>query len=255
MPGSSKKTALSILFTLIIPVKNLDFLETACYTTWTDPGVETSKPSFNYNNFHPIEIDLIQEKPTVNTLDAIAQRRSIRRFKPVPLPEDVLQTIIGAGIQAPSGKNKQPWRFIIVKEDQRPEMVRILREGIARAKADGEDPGSSEYTARIMEHAPVTVFVFNPDGLSPWLPHSIDQNISELVDTQSIGAAIQNMLLAAQDLGVGSLWICDVFYAYQALSDWLGEKGQMIAAVSFGYPAESPAARLRKSYSELVRIR
>jgi nitroreductase len=191
----------------------------------------------------------------MNTFDAIAQRRSIRRFKPDPLPDDVLQSIIGAGIQAPSGKNKQPWRFVIVKEDQRPEMVRILRAGIAEAKAEGADPGSSEYTARIMEHAPVTVFVFNPDGLSPWLAHSIDQNISELVDTQSVGAAIQNMLLAAQDLGVGSLWICDVFYAYEALCDWLGEKGQMIAAVSFGYPAESPAARSRKSYSELVRIR
>jgi nitroreductase len=106
-----------------------------------------------------------------------------------------------------------------------------------------------------MEHAPVTVFVFNPDGLSPWLAHSIDQNFTELVDTQSIGAAIQNMLLAAEDLGVGSLWICDVFYAYQALCDWLGEKGQMIAAISFGYPAESPAARSRKSYNEVVRVK
>jgi nitroreductase len=191
----------------------------------------------------------------MNTLEAIAQRRSIRKFKPDLLPEDVLHTILGAGIQAPSGKNKQPWRFVIVKEDQRPEMVRILRKGIAKAKADGMDPGSSEYTAKIMERAPVTVFVFNPDGLSPWQAHSIDQNISELVDTQSIGAAIQNMLLAGQELGVGSLWICDVFYAYEDLSDWLGENGQMIAAVSFGYPAESPAARSRISYTELVRVK
>jgi len=191
----------------------------------------------------------------VNTLEAIAQRRSIRKFKPDPLPEDTLQAIINAGIQAPSGKNRQPWRFVIVKEDQRPEMVRILREGIAKGKAEGDDPGSSEYSAKIMERAPVTVFVFNPDGLAPWLAHSIDQNFTELVDTQSIGAAIQNMLLAAQELGVGSLWICDVFNAYRALCDWLGEKGEMIAAVSFGYPAESPAARSRKSYTEVVRVK
>ena len=191
----------------------------------------------------------------MNTLDAIAQRRSIRKFKPDPLPEEILQTIIKAGIQAPSGKNRQPWRFVIVKEDHRPEMVRILREGIAKVKAGGGEPGSSEYSANIMERAPVSVFVFNPDGLSPWLAHSIDQIIDELVDTQSIGAAIQNMLLAAQDLGVGSLWICDVFYAYEALCDWLGEKGEMIAAISFGYPAESPAARSRKSYTEVVRVR
>jgi nitroreductase len=191
----------------------------------------------------------------MNTLEAIAQRRSIRKFKPDPLPEEILRAIIQAGIQAPSGKNRQPWRFVIVNPDQRPEMVRILREGIAKEKAEGGDPGSSEYTTNIMERSPVTVFVFNPDGLSPWLAHSIDQNFTELVDTQSIGAAIQNMLLAAQELGVGSLWICDVFYAYQALCDWLGEKGEMIAAISFGYPAESPAARFRKPYSEVVRVR
>ena len=191
----------------------------------------------------------------MNTLEAIALRRSIRKFKSDPLPEDVLHTILGAGILAPSGKDKQPWRFIIVKEDQRPEMVHILRQGIAKVKANGMDSGSSEYSARIMESAPVSVFVFNPDGLSPWLPHSTDQNIDEVVDTQSIGAAIQNMLLAAQDLGVGSLWICDVFYAYTALCEWLGEKGAMIAAVSFGYPAESPAVRSRKSYTEVVRVR
>ena len=191
----------------------------------------------------------------MNTLDAITQRRSIRKFKPDPLPEETLQVIINAGIQAPSGKNRQPWRFIIVKEDQRPAMLSILREGIAKHKAEGDDTGSSEYSANIMESAPVTVFVFNPDGLAPWLAHSIDQNFTELVDTQSIGAAIQNMLLAAQELGLGSLWICDVFYAYETLCSWLDEKGQMIAAVSFGYPAESPAARPRKSYSELVKVK
>ena len=123
----------------------------------------------------------------MNTLEAIAQRRSIRKFKPDPLPEDTLQAIINAGIQAPSGKNRQPWRFVIVKEDQRPEMVRILREGIAKGKAEGDDPGSSEYSAKIMERAPVTVFVFNPDGLAPWLAHSIDQNFTELVVGSQFG--------------------------------------------------------------------
>jgi nitroreductase len=191
----------------------------------------------------------------MNTLEVIAARRSIRKFKSDPIPGEVLHTILTAGIQAPSGKNRQPWRFIIVGEDQRSEMVRILRAGISKTRADGEDPGSSANSASIMEQAPVTVFIFNPDGIYPWLAHSIDQNFSELVDTQSIGAAIQNMLLAAQHLGIGSLWICDVFYAYEDLCNWLGEKGQMVAAVSFGYADESPAARMRKPYDRLVRVK
>jgi F420 biosynthesis protein FbiB-like protein len=189
----------------------------------------------------------------MNTIEAIEQRRSIRQFKATPVPDDLVEQVLHAATQAPSGKNRQPWRFVVVKEGQRPEMVRLMRQGIARCQARGDDPGSSEWTTKVMEQAPVTVFIFNPDGIHPWLAHSIDQNFSELVDTQSVGAAIQNMLLAALAVGLGSLWICDVFYAYEELSQWLGQPGQLIAAVSLGYPAEQPAARPRKTVSEVTR--
>ena len=190
----------------------------------------------------------------MNTLETIAKRRSIRKFKDIPVPDDLLQKILQAGAQAPSGKNRQPWRFVVVKENKRAEMVQVLRKGIAKAKAQGDDIGSSPWSANVMEQAPVSVFVINPQGLPPWLAHSIDQNFSDVVDIQSIGAAIQNMLLAAQELGLGSLWICDVFYAYEDLMNWLGEKGELIAAVSFGYADESPAARSRKPLEEIVRV-
>ena len=189
----------------------------------------------------------------MNTLDAIAGRRSIRRYKDKPVPDMVLKTILTAATQAPSGKNRQPWRFVIVTGDKRAEMVRVMREGIAKEKARGEDPGSSEGSADIMEQAPVTIFIFDPGSMPPWLTRSIGQMFTDVVNIQSIGAAIQNMLLAAQDLGIGSLWICDVFYAYEDLRNWLGEEGQMIAAVSLGYADESPPARPRKPVSEVAR--
>jgi F420 biosynthesis protein FbiB-like protein len=189
----------------------------------------------------------------VNTLDAIAARRSIRRYKDTPIPDEALQAILTAATQAPSAKNRQPWRFVVVMGDSRAEMVQVMRQGIAKAKAEGEDPGSSEWSADLMEQAPVTVFVFNPDGLHPWLTRSIDQMFRDVLNIQSIGAAIQNMLLAALDLGIGSVWICDVYYAYEELRNWLGESGQMIAAVSLGYPDESPEARSRKPLSQVAR--
>jgi F420 biosynthesis protein FbiB-like protein len=189
----------------------------------------------------------------MNTLDAIAARRSIRKFTDAPISADDLQAILTAAIQAPSGKNRQPWRFVVIEGEARAEMVRLMRQGIARMQGQGENTGSAEWSANIMETAPVTVFVLNPHGLHPWLAHSIDQNCQNLVDVQSVGAAIQNMLLAAHDLGLGSLWICDVFFAYDELIKWLGEDCQMVAAVSFGYPAESPAARPRKTVDEVTR--
>ena len=189
----------------------------------------------------------------MDTLEAIATRRSIRKFKDQPLPDEMIKTILKAATQAPSGKNRQPWRFVVVQSEHRAEMVRILREGVAQEKAQGQDPGSTEWSANVMEQAPVTVFIFNAHGMYPWLAHSIEQNFQNLVNVQSIGAAIQNMLLAAVELGLGSLWICDVFSAYEGLCNWLGEQCQMVAAVSFGYPDESPDARSRKPLNEIVR--
>ena len=189
----------------------------------------------------------------MNTLEAIEQRRSIRRFKDTPVPDEIIETILRAATLAPSGKNRQPWRFVVVRGDRRAEMVRLMREAIARIKEQGDNTGSSEWTANVMEQAPVTVFVFNPYAETKGGIRTLEDALWSIVDVQSTGAAIQNMLLAAQDLGVGTLWICDVFYAYDELCAWLGQEHQMIAAVSLGYPDERPAARPRKPVSEVTR--
>jgi nitroreductase len=188
----------------------------------------------------------------MNTLDAIAGRRSIRKFQDKPLPDEVVRQILEAATLAPSGKNSQPWRFYVVREEKRAEMVRVMREGMAHAQEAGVPLGSAEGSARIMERTPVTVFVFNKDAQFAESPQDVGDVLGTLVDVQSIGAAIQNMLLAALELGVGSLWICDVFYAYEELCAWLGETHQMIAAVSFGYPDEAPGPRPRKGVDEVT---
>jgi nitroreductase len=188
----------------------------------------------------------------MNTLEAIAQRRSIRKYKEAPVPDELIEKVLTAATQAPSGMNRQPWHFVVVKEDKRMEMTRLMREGIQKAKDAGINIASSPGTARIMDLAPVTIFVFNTDRLNEdqgWTP--IDR-IMNVMDVQSIGAAIQNMLLAAHELGLGALWIGDVFYAYDELCAWMGETHQMIAAVALGYPDEEPPARPRKAVDDVT---
>ena len=185
----------------------------------------------------------------MNTIEAIAQRRSIRQFKDTPISDEIIVKILNAAIQAPSGKNRQPWRFVVVKQDERSEMIRIMRNAIDKVKKQGSDIGSSEWTANSMEQAPVTIFVFNANA------ENVEGKMleqSNVVDVQSIGAAIQNMLLASQEFGIGTLWICDVFYAYNELCAWLGQTHEMIAAVSLGYPDEQPKARPRKPVNEVT---
>ncbi len=191
----------------------------------------------------------------MNVLEAIEQRRSIRKFRDTPIPDEVMEKILRAATLAPSGKNRQPWCFVVVRQDKRAEMVRVMREGIDRSKGRGMNPGSSEWTAKVMEQAPATVFIFNDGAEHVQPPRDIGDYMMNVVDVQSIGAAIQNMLLAAQGMGIGSLWICDVFYAYEELCAWLGQTHQMIAAVSFGYPDEQPKARPRKTVDQVTEWR
>ncbi len=189
---------------------------------------------------------------SMKVFESIANRRSIRNFKSDLISEEAIRKILQAGLLAPSGKNNQPWKFYVVQGEKRAEMIAQMRAGIIRSESQGNDTGSAKYTIRVMDQAPVTVFVYNRFGTPPWITQSIDQNFSDLVNIQSIGAAIQNMLLTAEEFGLGSLWICDVFSAYEELSAWLGEQSALIAAISFGVPDEHPVARKRKDVNELV---
>ncbi len=183
---------------------------------------------------------------------AIEDRRSIRRFKPDPLPGELVTAILDAARLAPSGKNNQPWRFVVVQGEARRQMGECLQAGLAASRKRGLPLGSAENTFRIMGEAPATVFVFNPGDTPPWEDKPILRRVGTLVDTQSVGAAIQNMLLRAQELGVGSLWICDTFYAHDEVCAWLGQRGLLVAAVALGYPDEAPGARPRKALEALV---
>jgi nitroreductase len=141
-------------------------------------------------------------------------------------------------------------------------MLQAMRSGIANEKNHNgllpnslQHIGGAEHTMRIMEQAPITVFVFNTLENHLWDDTNAEGKFFDMANIQSIGAAIENMLLTATDLGLGSLWICDVFFAYREICQWLDEKDQLIAAVSFGYPDESPEPRPRNKLSDVVEWR
>jgi nitroreductase len=186
----------------------------------------------------------------MDIFELIEARKSIRKFKPDPVSQEVLEKILKAATLAPSGKNKQPWHFYVVQGEKRAEMVAEMQKGMDRLESQGINTGSARYSIRVLAQAPVTIFVFNPTGKHPLKKRDTLEVYSDVVDIQSVGAAIEHMLLAATDLGLGSLWICDVFFGYEELCAWLGARGQMIAAVSLGYADQKPRLRPRKSISD-----
>ena len=106
-----------------------------------------------------------------------------------------------------------------------------------------------------MRQAPVLLIILNTNGTSPFLPIDEDRRVSEICDSLSIGAFIQNMLLEAQSMGLGTLWIANTCFAYPELMEYLQTGEQLVGAVTLGYPDEEPAARPRKGLEEIVEWR
>ena len=161
----------------------------------------------------------------------IYERRSIRDFLSKDIPADILHKIIEAALKAPSAKNRQPWSFAVLTWGAKDKLVDLMRQGIEK-----------EYnTMKLLPNS--TKYIMSAQ-------HTAD--INERADIQSIGAAIQNMLLEATSLGIGTLWICDTYFAYDDLREHFKDKGEIIAAVALGYPAETPSERPRKAFDEAV---
>jgi nitroreductase len=194
----------------------------------------------------------------MDILDAIAKRRSIRKFLTKDIDIAILKKILSAGIMAPSAKNRQPWKFIVTTNKNKHEMVKVIKSGIENEKGGNgllknfkEHIFSAEHTVKIMETAPVTVFIMNTENTFA-LNQTAEEKLFEMANIQSIGAAIENIALASLEYGIGSLWICDIYFAYNELREWLNTDGQIIAAVSLGYPDEDPKPRMRKEMAVLV---
>jgi len=143
---------------------------------------------------------------------AIFERRSIRKYlDKIPEREKIFK-IIEAGIWAPSGMNNQPWRFVIIWSEEMKEKIAEL----------------TKYKA-LVKNAPVLVGVF------------LDKNAMyhQIKDHQSAGACIQNMLLSAYALGLGTCWIGEILKNEDKVKEVLGlpkDKYEMCALISIGYP-------------------
>lgn len=194
--------------------------------------------------------------------DPIFTRRSIRRFLKREVPAELINKMLEAAIQAPSAKNRQPWRFIVLGGSHKAEFEQCMERGLLREETGKTIlPGSgfglpdAWNTLRIIKEAPALITVVNTNGKSSFVPVDSDDRVTEICDTLSIGAAVQNMLLTAEELGLGTLWIANTCFAYRELTELLKTGGQLVGAVAVGYAGESPTARPRKSLDEIVEYR
>ena len=177
----------------------------------------------------------------------IKNRRSIRKYKNRDIPNEVIEDLINFARLAPSAKNRQPWKFMIVKDKTKNEIADIMLEKEKKSKVSLERKiynanSSVKATANIMKQAPILILVFKSKE-DNWI----------IGDSLSIGAAIEHICLRATDLGLGSLWIRDIVYTQNEIANLVGKSYmELISAISIGYPDESPKQRTRKKLNEVL---
>ena len=165
---------------------------------------------------------------------AILERRSCRSYdKEKEVTEEQLKEILEYGIWSPSGTNSQPWRFDVLMGDVKDEFIAIMRENIEKKKTDFTEQQINifEWSALSLDKGSAIYVVW--DKNKTW------------TSPQSIGACIQTMMLKAQGMGLGTLWVAAVRVAAEEYRKRYGRDGMdLIAAVGVGYPSTKMRARL-----------
>ena len=124
----------------------------------------------------------------MDVLDAISSRRSHRAYRDEQLPEETLSAILKAGLESPSARNHQPWHFAVVQDRK---LIQEVHDEAARVMGKGGSPRFADPDFQIFYYAPTVVFIFGEKAFN-WTQ----------VDC---GIAVENMALAAEGLGVGSV--------------------------------------------------
>ncbi|AKB21083.1 nitroreductase [Methanosarcina sp. WH1] len=160
-------------------------------------------------------------------IDTILNRRSVREFTDKPISKDEINIILNAGRWAPSGLNNQPWRFIVVREKG---TIMQLSE-------------CTHYT-KVVVGAPLLIAVYL----------DTENSYSHTKDVQAIGAAIQNMLLACCELGLGAVWLGEILKQNEKVNSILEcpSKLELMAVLAIGEPVPKERTSTRKALSELV---
>lgn len=205
----------------------------------------------------------------MDLMKVIKGRRSVRQFTKEPIPQEDLEEILEAARWAPSGGNKQGWKFIVVKNpqvlDEMSRLVGVKIDALAEEANLGKKLNGNKAMAAFFNQAPVTIAVFMERYVSKIEEVLVDlgyqpleiQRLRGQSDLQSIGAAIQNMLLMAQSKGYGSCYLCSPNIASPEIEKLLGvtENWQLKALVPIGKPARDYKGPVRKELAEIVEYR
>lgn len=193
------------------------------------------------------------------TLRSIYKRHSIRMFTDRNVAEDDIMTILNAANHAPSAHNQQSWRFIVLKEEKKNELIKLV------VGHSGKLPRPTSallrMAARSIASAPVVIAVMNTGQLIQRGPDLFEmekesaRDFFRIMEIQSSAAAVENMMIAATSIGLGSVWLGILIMVQEEVLTFLGNpNGEFMAVVPVGYPVKSSSGPKKRSLDVVCQI-
>lgn len=199
---------------------------------------------------------------------AIENRVSVRSFSVEKVkPDDLKEMVRRAGL-APSVNNAQPWKFVaITRRELLKSMAAAVSESIANLPVKNKEDVNQSFLSRIewystfFEDAPAVIALLMKPYVSVLekgadLTHDEIEQMRNHPDMQTAGAAVQNILLSAVDLGYGACWMSAPMVAKPALETLMNvkEPWSLITFIAIGKPFGSPARKSKKTLGEIFEV-
>jgi nitroreductase len=175
--------------------------------------------------------------------EAIHTRQSIGKVKPDPVPRELIERMLAAGVQAPNHHKVRPWRFVVLTGATRERLGEVMAQSLRKREPNANEASVEKERAKPLR-APVLIAVGVDKPSGP--------KILEIENVCAAAAATQNMLLAGHALGLATMWRTGPAAADPDVKIFLGfaPEQHLIAFVYVGYPLAEPAPITRPSHAD-----
>ena len=179
----------------------------------------------------------------MDVFEAIYQRHSVSRVKAEPVPRELIERLLQAAVQSPNHHKVRPWRFVVLQNSAREKLGQVMAQSLQARKPEATADDVQKERLKPLR-APVLIAVAVD---KPAIP-----KVQEIENVAAVAAAIQNLLLAAHDLGLGAMWRTGPAATDPHVKAFLGfaPDQHLIGLVYVGYPEASTPPPQRPSFED-----
>ncbi len=179
----------------------------------------------------------------MDALDDIFTRHSISKVKPDPVPREMIEKLLAAAVQAPNHFRIRPWRFVVLTGEARNRLGDVMAQAYRRRHPECPEMETNGERVKPLR-APVLIAV----GVEP----PSEPKVIEIENICAVAAAAENILLAANALGLGAMWRTGAGAREPEVKQFLGLQPDqhLIAFIYVGYPEPQPERPERPSFED-----